>query len=92
MTTEYRDGSKHEWTKAVSFCYVAESARDIGAKYMGDEIEEGFEPIWKTLDEAIAIFEKEDIELRNNANRSYSGPFATRRDLEILKYYQIQWS
>lgn len=92
VTTEYRDGSKHEWTKAVSFCYVAESARDIGTKYMGDEIEEGFEPVWKTLDEAIAIFKNKDIELRNNANRSYSGSFSTRRDLEILKYYQVQGS
>ena len=71
---------------------MSKSPLSIGTKYMGDEIEEGFEPVWKTLDEAIAIFEKEDIELRNNANLSYSGSFSTRRDLEILKYYQIQES
>lgn len=92
VTTEYRDGSKYEWTKAGSFCYVAEPARDVGTKYMEDEIEEGFDPVWKTLDEAIAIFKNKDIELRNNSNRSYSGSFSTRRDLEILKYYQVQGS
>ena len=55
---------------------------------MEDEIEEGFEPVWKTLDEAITIFEKEDAELKNNPDRSYGGSFSTRRDLEILKYYR----
>lgn len=64
MTTEYRGGSKYEWAKVVSFCYVTESARDVDTEYVEDEIEEGLESVWKTLDEAIAIFEKEDTELR----------------------------
>ena len=43
MTTEYRGGSKYEWAKVVSFCYVTESARDVGTEYVEDEIEEGLE-------------------------------------------------
>ena len=88
VKTEYRNGSKYEWVRAVSFCNVAEPAKEVGTEYMEDEIEEGFEPVWKTLDEAITIFEKEDAELKNNPDRSYSGSFSTRRDLEILKYYR----
>lgn len=54
---------------------------------MQDEINEGFEPIWLDLDEAIKIFEKAGMELRDASDWNYSGSFSSQRDLSILKYY-----
>lgn len=87
VTVEYRGGSKYEWFRAFSFCYAAESEKEVGTSYMQDEIDEGFEPIWLDLDEAIKIFEKAGMELRDASDRNYSGSFSSQRDLSILKYY-----
>ena len=87
VTVEYRGGSKYEWFRAFSFCYAAESEKEVGTSYMQDEIDEGFEPIWLDLDEAIKIFEKAGMELRDASDRSYRGSFSNQRDLSILKYY-----
>ena len=86
VTVEYRNGSKYDWVRSISFCFTAETGKEIGTSYMEDEVEEGFEPIWVDFDEALKIFEDEDKKLQNLADKNYSGTFSTRRDLSILEF------
>ena len=55
---------------------------NIGTKYLEHEIAEGFVPTWVEVNEMIEEFK------RKSSIKAYTGAFANRRDLEILKYYQ----
>ena len=64
----------------LSYCFYADVIGDIGEPaFEQDEIDDGFEPVWLTLDAALDILEKErDVE-------DYEGKFIHVRDLLLLK-------
>lgn len=83
-TVEKREDIRntHEFDQDISYVFSALPDKEIGTNYMDDEIAEGFKPIWISLDDFIS-----EQEAREGKIENYSGCFATRRDLEITKYY-----
>jgi ADP-ribose pyrophosphatase YjhB (NUDIX family) len=74
---EYRN----QWAlHQVSYCFLADLNGEKGAPHLEkDEIEDGFEPVWLSLGDAIKILETEtDI-------ADYEGRFIQMRDLAFLK-------
>lgn len=72
----------HEFDQDISYIFSASPDKEVGTNYMDDEIAEGFKPIWISLDDFIS-----EQEAREGKIENYSGCFATRRDLEIVRYY-----
>ena len=72
-----------DWVRYISYVFVAKPERDVGTKYMDDEIAEGFAPMWIKLEDIIAGLEADEGHIE-----SYSGNFSNRRDLLIAKYFQ----
>ena len=73
-----------------TFVYVARVGANVGAALTEEEAEEGFEPVWIDLKEALALLRRGEEELAhsNHQGHNYSGSFSNRRDLLILEYYQ----
>ena len=88
---EHRESAKnqHSWNQCISFVFVATPSQDVGTKYMPDEIEEGFTPIWLSLNDLIE--EKKQV-FKDGLLKSYSGHFSNLRDLLVAKYYQHEIS
>lgn len=84
FTVEKREDIRntHEFDQDISYVFSALPDKEIGTNYMDDEIAEGFKPIWISLDDFISEQEGREGKIEN-----YSGCFATRRDLEIVRYY-----
>lgn len=84
FTVEKREDIRntHEFDQDISYVFSALPDKEIGTNYMDDEIAEGFKPIWISLDDFIS-----EQEAREGKIENYSGCFATRRDLEIVRYY-----
>lgn len=73
---EYRN--KHELLQ-ISYCYYSEVKGEIEeTSFTEEEINDGFELKWVSLDEAISILE-------NDIPDNYVGKFIQRRDLLFLK-------
>jgi 8-oxo-dGTP diphosphatase len=75
MTIEYRN----QWNLLqFSFCFTADVTKDTGVlNFMPDEIEDGFELVWESLDNAIALV--------SGANPTdYDGKFMQYRDRILL--------
>lgn len=85
VIVEHRSNNKYNWNRAISYCFVAEPGLKIGTNYTEYENEEKFVPTWIDLDDALEIFQQADKKLKHEYVRSYSGAFATRRDLLLLK-------
>ena len=75
--------NNHDYDQYISFVFSALPEREVGTKYMEDEIAEGFRPIWIRLEDFIA--EQMSIE---GKIESYSGCFSNRRDILIAKYFR----
>lgn len=71
-----------------SFVFVAKAGKNVGTDLTEEEKEEGFTPVWMTVDEASKIIEEKDKKLSSISQdkKSYNGTFANRRDLMILRY------
>ena len=69
--------------RQISACFTA---RVVGEKhppqFEQDEIDDGFEPVWMPLDEAVKTLENE------SETKHYEGSFMSRRDMAILKAAQ----
>ena len=64
----------------ISYCFIADLSGKKGAPHLEkSEIEDGFETVWMTLDEAIAQLESE------TNIRHYEGRFIRLRDLTFLQ-------
>ena len=75
--------NNHDWDQDISFVFTALLDKEVGTKYMEDEIAEGFKPIWIKLEDFI------DEQKSNEGNiGSYSGCFSNKRDLEIAKCFR----
>ena len=77
MVEEYRnEDSLHQ----ISYCYIAKLDGKKGKpEFTKSETEEGFQPVWLSLDDAIKILDNEDIKLFRR------GKFMVARDLTFLK-------
>ena len=71
-----------------SFVFIAKAGKNVGTDLTEEEKEEGFAPVWMTVDEAFKAIEKKDRELENTSQdkKSYNGTFANRRDLIIIRH------
>ena len=71
-----------------SFVFAAKAGKDVGTDLTEEEKEEGFTPVWMTVDKAFKTIEKKDRELENTSQdkKSYNGTFANRRDLIIIRH------
>lgn len=77
IVEEYRNKfSLHQ----LSYCFITDLDGEKGIPQLeADEIEDGFEPVWVNIGEAITILENEkDLE-------HYEGRFINMRDLILLK-------
>lgn len=73
---EYRDKIN---TNQESFCYLAKINGEKGkSKLVGYEVDDGFEPVWVEIDEAIKLVE-------GSKPDTYDGPFIVIRDLLFLR-------
>ncbi len=77
MIEEYRNRFEQHQT---SYCYLADLVGEKGMpKFEPDEIADGFEPVWMSLEDAIATLEGEsDV-------KDYGGKFMRTRDAIFLK-------
>ena len=75
--------NNHDYDQDVSFVFSALPDKDVGTKYMEDEIAEGFRPIWIKLEDFITEQESNEGKIDN-----YYGCFSNKRDLEIAKCYK----
>lgn len=75
--------NNHDWDQDISFVFTALPDKEVGTKYMEDEVAEGFNPIWIKLGDFIAEQEHNEGKIE-----SYSGCFSNKRDLEIVKCFQ----
>ena len=73
--TEYR--SKFNLFQ-TSYCYIGKVLKKGKLNLMPDEIEEGFELIWVSLEEAIEL-------INNDKPSNYEGKFIKERDLRFLE-------
>lgn len=65
-------------TDQESFCYTAKLVGEKGnPSFVGYEIDDGFEPLWVDIDQAIKLVE-------NSEPTSYDGPFIKIRDFILL--------
>ncbi len=87
---EHRSNNQYNWNRAISYCFVAEPDKEIGTNYTEEENGEDFVPIWISLDMAVEEFRRIDEKLKLNPARSYSGAFATRRDLLLLEIFSTE--
>ena len=63
----------------ISYCYLAKVVGEVGEPtYEQEEIDEGHEPLWTSLDEAIEL-------LRSDSTEDYEGKFIVIRDLAFLE-------
>ena len=63
----------------ISYCYFARVVGEIGElSYEQGEIEEGHQPLWTSVDQAIQLLE-------TDAPDDYEGKFIVVRDLVFLK-------
>jgi 8-oxo-dGTP diphosphatase len=63
----------------TSYCFVADVAGAKGTPHLEeDEIAEGFETVWMSLDEAVQTLERE------KSHKHYEGNFMTLRDYTFL--------
>lgn len=75
-TLEYR---KQFNLKQISYCYIAKVVGEKGnPKLEPDEIAEGFETVWLTLDEAIK-------RVGESKPTIYEGPYMVARDFALLQ-------
>ena len=74
--------NNHNWDQDISFVFVALPDKNVGTKYMEDEVAEGFKPIWIKLEDFIVEQESNEGKIEN-----YSGCFSNKRDLEIARYF-----
>lgn len=83
-TVERREDIRntHNFDQDISYVFSALPDKEVGTNYMDDEIAERFKPIWISLSDFISEQESHEGKIGN-----YSGCFATKRDLEIAKYY-----
>ena len=72
-----------------SFVFVARAGKNVGTSLTEEEKEEGFVPVWMTVDEASQIIEEKDKKLSSISQdkKSYNGTFANRRDLMVMRYF-----
>ena len=77
--------NKHSWQQSISYVFKASSKKDVGTKYMPDEIAEGFTPVWLKPSDVLA-----ELAQKEGHIKSYSGNFSNRRDLSIIKYFQAK--
>lgn len=72
-----------------SFVFVAKAGKNVGTDLTEEEKEEGFTPVWMTVDEAFKTIEKKDRELGETSQdkKSYNGTFANRRDLMSIRFF-----
>ena len=76
MVVEYRNEFD---TLQFSYVYLARVMGGSGIpSYEESEIEEGYVPMWVSIDEAIAL-------VNDNRTDNYAGKFIVTRDLAILK-------
>ena len=71
----------HPFRKDFSFVFRARPEKQVGTKYMEDEVAEGFVPVWVALEAFIAEQESHEGKIDN-----YSGCFSNRRDLMIARW------
>jgi len=64
--------------KQISYCYYGKTISKGNHALTEDEIEDGMQLVWMTLDEAITQLEKDKPE-------NYEGVFIQERDLAFLK-------
>ena len=72
---EYRSGFN---LKQISYCYLGKVTKKSKPHFEQGEIDEGFKPVWLTLDEAIKTLE-------SDKPKNYEGGFIRKRDLTFLK-------
>ena len=76
VTIEYRNS---EDKLQISYCYFARVVGEVGEpSYEQDEVDEGHEPLWTSLDEAMHLIEADKPE-------AYDGKFIVIRDLVFLR-------
>ncbi len=64
----------------ISYCFIADLAGEKGQNHLEeDEVADGFEPVWMSLEEAIKTLESE------STIAHYEGKFIRLRDLTFLK-------
>ena len=82
-TIEHRHDKQNTrpWGENISFVFKATPSKQVGTKYMPDEIEEGFIPTWIKIEKFLAKKEKDIGKIHK-----YSGSFANMRDYNIAKY------
>ncbi len=74
-----------------AFVFTAKAGKNVGTDLTEEEKEEGFIPVWTTVDEASKIIEEKDKKLSSTSQdkKSYNGTFANRRDLMIIRYLGV---
>ena len=72
-----------------SFVFIAKAGKNVGTDLTEEEKEEGFTPVWMTVDEASKIIEEKDKKLSSISQdkKSYNGTFANRRDLMVMRHF-----
>ena len=64
----------------ISYCYFARPLGKIfKPEYEKEELEDGFEPLWVSIDKAIEL-------LNNDQPNTYDGKFIVQRDLSGVKF------
>ena len=73
-----------------TFVFTAKAGENVGTDLTEEEKEEGFIPVWMTVDEASKVIEEKDKKLSSISQdkKSYNGTFANRRDLILINYYK----
>lgn len=72
-----------------TFVFTAKASENVGTNLTEEEKDEGFTPVWMTINEVSEVIEKKDEELRvtSQDKKSYNGTFANRRDLTLIEYF-----
>jgi len=75
LTIEYRNYINQ---LQISYCFIAKTVGElVEPSFDAGEIADGFQPLWVSIDEAIALLSKEKPEVNN-------GRYIQKRDLVIL--------
>lgn len=64
--------------KQISYCYLGKITAKGNPDFTKEELRDGFEIVWITLDEAI-------LKIENDKPKDYEGGFIQQRDLKFLK-------
>ncbi len=75
---EIIEHKSYEGIVQTSHCFIAEVVKEGESNFTQEEINDGFEVVWVTLEEAIRL-------LTSCKTEDVSGKFKTKRDLEFLK-------